>query len=129
MTSPADLFERLPALVNGDEALLRRGAYCDSRIAVGIGDTPFYLTFQNGRLAALERGPALMRSWQFAFKATEEAWRQYWTAVPRPGWHDPFALVKRGAASLEGDLAVFFRHLQFYKDVLAKPRGLLAGGR
>jgi len=40
----------------------------------------------------------------------------------RPGWHDLFALTKRGAASMEGDLRPFLQYLQYFKDLLALPR-------
>ena len=42
-----------------------------------------------------------MRSTAFTFRATDEAWLQHWKTVPEPGWHDLFALTKRGAASRE----------------------------
>jgi hypothetical protein len=42
--------------------------------------------------------------------------------MPKPGWHDLFALTKRGEAVLEGDLHPFMAHLQYFKDVLALPR-------
>ena len=46
--------------------------------------------------------------------------------MPAPGWHDLFALTKRGAASMEGDFRPLLQHLQFFKDLLALPRRLSA---
>ena len=52
----------------------------------------------------------------------EAYWTEYWQPMPKPGWHDLFALTKRGEAVLEGDLHPFMAHLQYFKDVLALPR-------
>ena len=75
-------------------------------------------------MATLERGPRLMRSVAFSIRATDEAWRQHWRKVPEPGWHDLFALTKRGVASMEGDLRPLLQNLQYFKDLLALPRRL-----
>ena len=61
-------------------------------------------------------------------RATEEAWTQHWQAMPDPGWHDLFALTKRGAAFMEGDFRPLLQNLQFFKDLLALPRRLSVGG-
>ena len=70
------------------------------------------------------RGPRLMRSTAFTVRATEQAWTEYWQPMPSPGWHDLFALTKRGVASLEGDFQPLLQNLQFFKDLLALPRRL-----
>jgi hypothetical protein len=44
--------------------------------------------------------------------------------MPEPGWHDLFALTKRGTASFEGDLRPLLQNLQYFKDLLALPRRL-----
>lgn len=121
------LFDRVPELVNADQDLVRRGAWCRARFAVFLGDIPFYLAIDHGRVAEFDRGPALMRSWQFAVKGSPEGWRDHWRAVPAPDSYDLFALMKRGAATIEGDLHPFFAHLQYLKDLLAKPRHLSQG--
>lgn len=123
----AGLFERLPALVNGDDVLVRRGRWLTVTCRVDVGAVPFYLAIASGRIASLERGPRLMRSWTFGVRATAAAWRRFWQPVPEPGWHDLFALTKRGAAAIEGDLQPLMANLQYMKDVLAAPRRLRAG--
>lgn len=65
-----------------------------------------------------------MRSTAFTVRGTDEAWQRHWEAIPAPGWHDLFALTKRGAASFEGDLRPLLQNLQFFKDLLALPRRL-----
>jgi len=120
-------FEQLPELVAHDQNLLRRGTYLTVELMVEIGTVPFYLSIAGGRLVALERGPALMRPWTFAFRATAEAWSRFWQPVPEAGWHDIFALMKRKQASIEGDLRPFMANLQFIKDLLAAPRRVFEG--
>jgi hypothetical protein len=117
-------FERLPGLVDADKDLRRRGARCDVTCLIGLGDAIFHLTIVAGRIVSLERGPLLMRSSQFSFRASLQAWQKFWTPMPEPHWHDLFALTKRGEARLEGDIKPFMVHLQYFKDVLAAPRQL-----
>jgi hypothetical protein len=121
--NPADRFARLPVLLAADHDLMRRGRWLTADCRVDIGSEPFFLSIRDGTLAALDRGSRLMHSTAFAFRATDEAWTQYWKPVPEPGWHDLFALTKRGAASMEGDLRPLLQNLQFFKDLLALPRG------
>ena len=63
-----------------------------------------------------------MRSVSFSIRGSEEAWVNHWQKVPAPGWHDLFALTKRGAASMDGDLRPLLQNLQYFKDLLALPR-------
>lgn len=120
--SPADRFAALPDLLSGDPDLRRRGHWLSVDCRIDVGAEPFFLSIHDGTLAALDRGPKLMRSTVFTFRATDEAWTRHWAAIPEPGWHDLFALTKRGAASLEGDLRPLLQNLQYFKDLLALPR-------
>lgn len=120
--SPADRFASLPRLLAADEDLLRRGRWLTVECRVDVGSEPFFLSIRDGSLAALERGARLMRSTAFSFRATDDAWTNYWQPMPDPGWHDLFALTKRGAASMEGDLRPLLQNLQYFKDLLALPR-------
>jgi hypothetical protein len=118
----ATAFEQLPRLLADDPDLVRRGAFFDARFEVGIGAIPFDVVVAAGKVTSLERGPFVMRSWRFAVRGTAEAWGRLWQPVPDPGWHDLSALVKRGTASLEGDLQPLMANLQYVKDVLVLPR-------
>lgn len=120
----ADRFAHLPALLPDESDLIRRGRWLDIACRVDVGTETFHLGLREGRIDAFERGPRLLRSAAFTFRATEEAWTRYWQPVPPPGWHDLFALTKRGAASVEGDLRPFLQNLQYFKDLLALPRRL-----
>jgi hypothetical protein len=120
----ATLFEQVPRLLAEDTNLIRRGAFLDARFQVGIGAIPFDVIVAAGRIAMLERGPFLMRTWRFAVRGTSEAWGRLWQPVPEPGWHDVNALMKRGYVVLEGDLQPLMANLQYLKDLLALPRRL-----
>jgi hypothetical protein len=118
----ADRFAELPRLLAADPDLLRRGRWLSVECRVEVGREPFFLSIRDGNLAALDRGARLMRSTAFTVRATDEAWTNYWKPIPDPGWHDLFALTKRGAASIEGDLRPLLQNLQYFKDLLALPR-------
>ena len=122
--NPADRFSRLPDLLADDPDLGRRGRWLTADCRVDIGAEPFYLTLCEGALAVLERGPKLLRSVAFSIAGPDDAWRHHWRAVPEPGWHDLFALTKRGAMSIQGDLRPLLQNLQYFKDLLALPRRL-----
>lgn len=122
--TPADRFAKLPDLLSDEADLLRRGRWLDVDCRIDIGSEPFHLTLVQGALAAFDRGPRLMRSTVFTVRGTDEAWTRHWRTMPEPGWHDLFALTKRGAASFDGDLRPLLQNLQYFKDLLALPRRL-----
>ena len=107
--------------------LAERGRFLTTECLVGSFASPLHLTITAGRVAAVA-APGLLRSWRFAVRATPDAWLEFWQPLPRPGWHDLFALTKRGAATIEGDLHPLMANLQYFKDLLALPRGRVAGG-
>ncbi|MET0922158.1 MAG: hypothetical protein ABWY47_03380 [Xanthobacteraceae bacterium] len=122
----AAMIEKLPDLVNGDAALVRRGRTLTVDVLIEVGATPYYLSIAAGRIARIERGPLLTRSWSFAIRGSEQAWRQFWLPMPPPHFHDLFALAKRGEFRIEGDFYPLMSNLLYLKAVLAAPR-LLAG--
>jgi hypothetical protein len=113
----------LPTLMESGLDLARRGRFVTLDCAVGTPAAPVYLRIEEGRVTDAVRGPALMRSVRFSYRATGEAWAAFWQPMPAPGFHDLLALTKRGAATLEGDLQPFVANLQYFKDLLALPRG------
>lgn len=122
--SAAGLVERLPELVNGNAGLLRRGRYVSADIMIEVGATPFHLAIVQGRIESLSRGPVVMRSWSFAVRGGEEAWRHFWARQPEPGYHDIFALAKFGHFRIEGDFRPLMTNLLYFKALLEAPRAL-----
>ena len=119
-----DAVERIPDLVNRNPALLRRGRFTSATLMIEIGVQPFYLSVTDGTVAPVERGPLLMRSWQFAVRGAEDGWRKFWRPLPEPRFHDIFALAKFGQFRIEGDLAPLMTNLFYFKELLAAPRQL-----
>ena len=115
-------FAQIPALLDQTPALIVRGRFLDCECLLGPIGHPFHASIRQGRIVDLTPAPVLMRSWQFAYRASPAAWAEHWQAAPRPGFHDLLALTKRGEADLEGDLHPFIANLQYFKDVLALPR-------
>lgn len=115
-------FTQIPALLDMAPALVVRGRFLDCECLLGPIGHPFHASIRQGRIVDLTPAPILMRSWQFAYRASPAAWAAHWQAAPRPGFHDLLALTKRGEAVLEGDLHPFIANLQYFKDVLALPR-------
>jgi hypothetical protein len=118
------MIEKLPELVNGDPVLLRRGKFLSTRFLVGVGETEYLVDVREGRIERVERGPFVMPSWRFALRGSADAWSKFWQEVPPPGYHDVFALSKRGLLAIEGDLHPLMANILYLKAVLAAPRRL-----
>lgn len=118
----ADRFRRaIESAFATDTDLLRRGSRVGTRCLIEIGKEQIMLTISNGRPLIAER-IALLGSWEFAIRASAEAWMALWQPVPKAGWHDLFALYKRGEMHIEGQLHPFMANLQYFKDLVTLPR-------
>ena len=121
------MLERLSEIVNGDEALVRRGRYFSDTFMLEVGETQYLIVVRNGRIAGVETGPFVMRSWSFAIRASGDVWQRFWEKLPDPGYHDIFALLRAGRIALDGDLQPLMANLLYVKEVIAAPRKLGAG--
>ena len=118
------MIAKLPELVNADERLVWRGRFLTVDFLVEVGDTPYYVSIQSGRITSIDRGPFPMRPWRFAIRAKAEAWEKLWEPVPRPGYTDILGMMKIGEARIEGDLQPFMANLRYLKEILVTPRRL-----
>jgi hypothetical protein len=123
-TSLSAMVEQLADLVNGDEALLRRGRYLTIDIMIEIDAQAYFVAIEHGRVVGIHRGPAIMKSWTFAVRGSSEAWDKFWQPLPPPNFHDIFALAKLGAFRIEGDYRPLITNLLYFKALLAAPRRL-----
>lgn len=114
--------EKLAELVNADERLVWKGRFIDTSFLVEVGDTPYLIKVTEGRIASVVRGPFVMPSWSFVLRASRETWEQFWLPLPPPGSHDLFALIKRRALKVEGNLHPFMANLFYFKGVMAALR-------
>ncbi len=105
-------------------ALARRGRWTSARMLVGIGEVETLVEVQQGA-PRLQAEIPLLCSWDFSVRGSVQAWDSLWKPMPAPGWHDLFALTKRGALRVEGNLQPFMSSLQYFKDLLAMPREVL----
>ena len=117
-------FARIRGSVNADADLRRRGRWLTADIQIGIGSVPVHVSIVSGAIIDLDIQHRLMRSWRFAINGTAKGWAEFWRPVPAPGWHDLFALSKRGELRMEGDLQALVANLQYIKDLVATPRSL-----
>ena len=115
------MIEKLPDLVNTDPAIVRWGRQMNETLMVEVGEQQYLLKVAEGKVA-VEKGPFVQRTWRFAIRAKREAWEKFWQKTPAPGWHDLFALLRRGDVKFEGDQRVLMAYLQYVKLVLAAPR-------
>ncbi len=122
MSEITTTLEKLAADVNADAALVRRGRYLNLDFLLGIGDETHYFTISHGKVAAVAPGPALLRSRRFAIHIEAAAWAQFRHPVPRPGYHDLFAMCKRGEARIEGELHPLMANLRYFKELLSLAR-------
>lgn len=115
------MIDQLPEIVNRDPAIVRWGRGMNVTFMVEVGEQQYLLKVSEGRIA-VEKGPFVMRPWKFAVRAGRESWEKFWQKTPAPGWHDLFALLRRGEVRFEGDQRVLMAYLLYVKLVLAAPR-------
>ena len=118
----AAAFRQLPDLLERNASLIERGRFLTVDCLVGTPEAEFLVSIRAGRITQMQAPPPLMRPWRFAYRATPEAWCEFWRPYPNAGWHDLLALTKRRAARLEGDIHPFMANLQYFKELLALPR-------
>jgi len=118
----ARFLEAIPGRVNADAHLVWRGRTLSGDCLVAIGSTSFLLRIESGSIRECRSHLPLLCPWTFAVRGSLQAWASLWQDPSPPGWHDLFALSKRGEMSFEGNLQPFMAHLQYFKDMLTLPR-------
>lgn len=102
--------------------LLRLGALFSETVLIEIDGDCHYLTFHRGRIERIAHGRNRKTPWRFAIRTDSEALAKFWQALPAPGFHDIFGLVKLGRAEIDGDILSLVKNLRFFKELLAIPR-------
>lgn len=114
--------QRLPELVNDDQWLVHRGRFVDVTFLLEVGDTPYLIRIDQGRVGSVRSGPFVMPRWTFAIRVQRDAWQEYCRPRPKPGYHDILAMVKFKTLTLEGDQHPLMANLLYFKDVLVRLR-------
>ncbi len=122
MAPNTDILHSIAAAVNNDAAMVHRGRYVDLNFLLSIGADSHFLTISQGRIAAITPGGGLMRPWRFAIHIAPEAWKKFRQPLPRPGYHDLFAMCKLGEARIEGEIHALMANLRYFKELLAHGR-------
>jgi hypothetical protein len=116
------MIEALKVLVNGDQALVRRGRFLSTTFLLEVGQTAWLISIFEGKVVSVTSGPFVMPSSSFALRAPEQEWQKFWSSRPPPGSNDLMALVKRRVLKAEGNLQIFMANLRYFKEALAKLR-------
>jgi hypothetical protein len=120
------VIETLKDRVNADAALVRRGRYLTTTFLLEMDETAWLIAISEGRVVSVTRGPHVMPSWSFALRAPAAEWEKFFLDRPPPGSNDLMAMVRRRVLKIEGDLQVLMAHLRYFKEALAKLRGVAA---
>jgi hypothetical protein len=116
------MIEALKVLVNGDQALVRRGRFLSTTFLLEVGQTAWLISIFEGEVVSVTSGPFVMPSSSFALRAPEQEWQKFWSCRPPPGSNDLMALIKRRVLKAEGNLQIFMANLRYFKEALAKLR-------
>ena len=108
-----------PARIAAAPGLARRGATLDADLLLEIGDRAWLAAIRRGLVTELRRGPFTLPSWTLALRLSAEGMARFLAPEPVPGWNDLLALRRQGALGIEGDTAIFFAHLAWFKAALA----------
>ena len=112
------MIERIPAIVNADPAIRRWGRGMNETFLIEVAPESYLVSVREGEITRVEKGPFVQRSWHFAIRARKECWDKFWQKPPEPGWHDLFALLRRGDVKFEGDQRVLMAYLLYVKLIL-----------
>ena len=122
------MLANLANLVNADRNLVRIGRRLDATFLLAVGGDEWLIPVERGRIGTVRERSGPMDSWRFAIRVDGGAWERFRAPVPRPGYHDIFAMTKAGEAVVEGDLRPFMANLRYVKEVLDKARTCGGGG-
>ena len=128
MINEKRILQVLPDMVNANERLVWRGRHVIAVVLLQVGEKEYLFDIRQGNIERMRRGPFVMPTWDFALRAEEDTWERFWLAVPPPGFHDLFALIKNRRLRIEGNLYPFMSNLLYFKDLMASIRVGVDGG-
>lgn len=117
-----DTFKHIQSTLDATPHLLRLGRLFSETVLVEVDSHEFYLSFEKGRIVSVVEGPSRKTPWRFALRTDAEALAKFWQAIPEPGFHDVFGLVKIGRGRIDGDILSLVKNLRFFKEVLTLAR-------
>lgn len=118
------MIDHLQALVNNNPALVRRGRWTDADMLLEIGEDGHIVEIRQGRIDAIRLVTMRVADWDFAIRASAEAWAEFWKPMPKPRHHDLIALIREGKMRFEGNIDLLMANLLYLKLALETPRRL-----
>ena len=112
------MFESLASKVNKNAHIQRLGRGCSTKFVLQVDDEQFHLSVESGQITSIAKGPFQMRGSSFVIAAAKDTWIEFMRPIPRPGFHDIFAMSASGNARIEGDINILLGHLAYFKAVL-----------
>lgn len=120
--SHGDRLRSMRVALENSPHLLRLGSLFCETVLIEIDGDEFYLFFRDGRIVEMQEGPSKKTPWRFALRAEGPALEEFWTPLPKPGFHDIFGLVKYGHGRIDGDILALVKNLRFFKEFMALGR-------
>ena len=114
----------IPELVNGDNWLTHRGRFVRLDFVIQIDAAVYYLAVDRGRISPVDSATRLTPAYCFALRGSAATWGAFWQQMPRPPFHDIFAMSHLSDLRIEGNLRPLMANLTYFKDVLTTPRQL-----
>jgi hypothetical protein len=112
------MLDQLAQRLEAEPDLLRRGQNVNATFLLEVGDLQTLIEIVRGRIVAMASGPFVCPTWDFALRASAHEWASFWSPLPQPGHHDLFAMLKRRALRVEGNLRPFMADLRYFKELL-----------
>lgn len=85
-THDMEPLDQLLQRVNANARLVWRGRYVDTTFLLEVGEVPWLIKVNLGRIVSVTRGPFVMPAWSFALRAPRADWEQFCLANPPPGF-------------------------------------------
>ena len=98
--------------VNQDKVLRVIGKYLTANFFLEIGDRGCLVSVKNGRMEEITDDIPNLFQWQFALRASAEAWEKFTRPLPPPRYNDIWAMARYQEIKIEGDSKVMWQNLR-----------------
>ena len=109
--------------VNTNRQLVHQGRWVNLTFVLGVGDDDHLITIAAGKITEIRQRHLPTDTGSFSIRASSESWAKHWQAVPPRDYHDIFAMLPKGIATIDGTLLPLMQNLQYFKDIIAVMRG------
>ena len=113
---------KLDSHTNADLALVRRGRWVNLTFTLGVGETDYLITINQGKITKITERKLQTIAGRFSIRADAPSWCKHWQKTPQRDYHDIFAMLAKGFVTIDGDLVPLMQNLQYFKDLISKNR-------